>query len=134
MNMNSKDKMTKYANYFTNEVGDFDLAYETRMLMYRFVSIIDEAMEHQCITKKELASRIGTSASYITQLFNGNKIINLQTLAKIQNALDIEFHITKESEAEELKNQGSAGKYILPALHVQSVVEIESPQVYLKEQ
>ena len=112
MNMTSKEKIAKYSNYFINEVNDFDLEYETRMLMYRFISIIDEAMENKNISKKELASRIGTSASYITQLFNGNKIINLPTLAKIQHALGIEFKINEESAIEDLNHQRRVEDYI----------------------
>ena len=45
------------------------------------------------MSKKDLATAIGTSASYITQLFRGNKMINLEMLAKIQQALEIDYDI-----------------------------------------
>jgi len=46
---------------------------------------------------------IGTSASYITQLFRGNKIINLETIAKFQKIFDIKFEIKAVSNIEETK-------------------------------
>lgn len=90
-------KMEKYQNYFINEENEYDFEFETRMIMYRFLSIVDEKMEELDMSKKDLAELIGTSASYITQLFNGNKIVNLPTLAKFQKALDIKFKVRDEN-------------------------------------
>lgn len=90
-------KMEKYQNYFINEENEYDFEFETRMIMYRFLSIVDEKMEELDMSKKELAELIGTSASYITQLFNGNKIVNLPTLAKFQKALNINFKVRDEN-------------------------------------
>lgn len=89
--------MEKFENYFINEENEYDFDFETRMIMYRFLSIIDEKMEELDLSKKDLAEMIGTSASYITQLFNGNKIVNLPTLAKFQKALDIKFKVRDEN-------------------------------------
>lgn len=36
---------------------------------------------------------IGSSASFITQLFRGTKIINLETIAKIMIALDLQCKV-----------------------------------------
>ena len=66
---------------------------ETLRLMFRFLSKIEQVMEAENITKKALATLIGTSPSYITQLFRGNKVINLQTISKIEAALDITFEV-----------------------------------------
>lgn len=35
----------------------------------------------------------GTSASYLTQLLRGDRLINLKTIAKIEDALQIRFEL-----------------------------------------
>ncbi len=88
----------KFARSLSNDDDNFDIEYETRMLTYRFLNIIDEIMEDENISKKELAEKIGTSASYITQLFRGSKILNLTTLAKFQNALNFQYKIRNNNK------------------------------------
>lgn len=71
--------------------------HEAKMIMFRFLSEIEKISEEKTktkIKKKELAASLGTSASYITQLFNGEKLINLTTIAKLQEAFDVTFEIT----------------------------------------
>ena len=61
--------------------------------MYRFLSEVERISEEEGLNRKELAALIGTSPSYLTQLFRGNKIINLQTIAKFQKVFDLTFEI-----------------------------------------
>ena len=68
--------------------------------MYRFLSEVEILTEERKMTKKELAEKIGTSASYITQLYRGNKLLNLATIAKFQKALGITFNISTVSASE----------------------------------
>ena len=99
MSTNSKNKSTEALIKGLRNIDDeFDLDFETRMINYRFLSIVDEKMEELDLSKKDLAEAIGTSASYITQLFNGSKILNLNTLAKLQNALDIKFKVSDQNK------------------------------------
>lgn len=63
--------------------------HDARMLMFRFLSEVEKEMEAQGMTRKELARKIGTSPSYITQLFRGDKMLNFPTIARIQEALGI---------------------------------------------
>jgi len=70
-----------------------NLQHDARMIMYRFLSEIERISDEKDLNRKELASLIGTSASYITQLFRGNKMINLETIAKFQEVFDIAFEI-----------------------------------------
>jgi L-fucose/D-arabinose isomerase len=46
-----------------------------------------------------VAKEIGTSASYLTQLFRGDRLLNFKTVAKIEQALAIQFEITTSSDA-----------------------------------
>ena len=79
------------------------LAMETRLLMYRFLSEVEKISEERGISRKELAQMIGTSPSFITQLFQGTKTVNLTTLAKFQKALNFTFRIEAiESKASAL--------------------------------
>ena len=74
---------------------------ESVLLMAQFLSAFEMEMEKKQLRKKDLANMIGTSASYITQLFRGTKIINLETIAKIMTSLDLhcEVKITGKKEA-----------------------------------
>jgi transcriptional regulator with XRE-family HTH domain len=62
--------------------------------MAKFLDRIQEIADQKGLKKKDLAQKIGTSASYITQLYRGHKLLNLMTLAKFQRALDIEFEVS----------------------------------------
>jgi|SRR5690554_88052 len=95
MNINSKEKSAKNIIEAIKGIDkEFDVDFETRMINYRFLSIIDEKMDELGLSKKDLAEAIGTSASYVTQLFRGDKTLNLSTLAKLQNALNVKFKIS----------------------------------------
>lgn len=68
------------------------------IIAFQFLSRIDKARLDQGLTKKELASKVGTSASFITQLFSGDRKPSWTMLAKMQRELSIEFEIhTKEA-------------------------------------
>jgi ribosome-binding protein aMBF1 (putative translation factor) len=68
--------------------------HDSKILMFKFLSIIEEEMEKRNMNKKDLAIELGTSASYITQLFRGTKNVNLIKLAQFQRLFNIEFDIT----------------------------------------
>lgn len=67
---------------------------DAQLLTAKFLSCIQEITDQRNIKRKELAALIGTSPSYLTQVFRGNKPINLLTLVKIQRALRIEFEVS----------------------------------------
>ena len=67
-------------------------------LAAQFLSIIQDEITLQQITRKELALRIGTSASWLTQVFRGDKLPNLETITQLQKALNIEFEIRQKNE------------------------------------
>jgi transcriptional regulator with XRE-family HTH domain len=102
MNLNTKAQIQDaFASVFSNNVDDWDLQHETRMVMYRFLSEVERLCEERGINKKQLAQKIGTSASFITQLFRGSKTLNLETIAKFQNVFDIKFEIKAKPAKEE---------------------------------
>jgi transcriptional regulator with XRE-family HTH domain len=85
--------------------GPDEILIETRLLMYRFLSEIDQITGERGINRKELAKLTGTSASYITQLYQGKKIINLQMLTRIKKALNIDYKIEIFSSEKKAKSE-----------------------------
>jgi transcriptional regulator with XRE-family HTH domain len=83
-----------FADLFTFRNEEEELEHEAYMIMFRFLSELEKlnSDEHP-LKKKELAKKLGVSPSYITQLFNGNKLINLSTLARIERFFNITFEI-----------------------------------------
>ena len=98
----NKNKIQKsFAEIFSFENKKEKIEHHEHMMMFRFLSELQKLMEELGLNKKELAKRIGTSPSYITQLFRGDKIINLHTLAKIEVEFDRHFKVTLVDESKE---------------------------------
>ncbi len=94
MSLSNRGFAEKSFKDLSDSISESDkLMIETRLFMYRFLSEIDKITIDRGINRKELAKLAGTSASYITQLYQGKKIINLQMLTRIKKALDIDFKI-----------------------------------------
>lgn len=71
------------------------------MLSFFFLSEAEKAMNRKGWTKKRLAKEIDTSASYLTQLFRGDRLLNFKNIAKIEQALSLKYEITEESNRTE---------------------------------
>lgn len=95
-----------------------ELDHEAHMIMFRFLSEIEKHYgAGKNLKKNELASKLGVSPSYITQLYNGEKLLNFTTLAKIQKAFDITFEIKARknlmpSESGNLKDKTRAENFV----------------------
>jgi transcriptional regulator with XRE-family HTH domain len=95
--MKFKDKYTiskDFENLFTFQDEKEELDHEAHMIMFRFLSELEEYHDSaKNLKKNELAAKLGVSPSYITQLFKGDKLLNFTMLAKIQKAFDLTFKI-----------------------------------------
>ncbi len=93
--MSSKDQqiMKELESLLNFENENEKLELEAELLHLKFVGVIEELMEQENISKAELAEKLSTSKSYITQLFSGDKLFNMKTLVKLQRALDFNFKI-----------------------------------------
>ena len=99
---------------FDNEQDQLEL--DAKIMMAKFLEKVQEIATQKGLKKKDLAEKIGTSASYITQLYRGHKLLNLMTLAKLQRALDIEFDVAIKG-ANQIKNsinEEISGAYLKP--------------------
>lgn len=50
-----------------------------------------DKMEQMKITQKQLAERMNCSQQYISKILKGKENLSLETLTKIENALDIQI-------------------------------------------
>jgi ribosome-binding protein aMBF1 (putative translation factor) len=105
---------TKQSNSTEEIRNDFQKLFEkspeeqvehrAQLLSYIFLSEAQKAMDRKGWTRKQLADEIGTSASYLTQLFRGERLLNFKTVAKIEGALNIRFEVNVSEPAESSKN------------------------------
>ncbi len=97
--MNSKKKENKdytnpeFADLFTFSSEEDEINSEARLISFHFLSEIEKLHGAERGMKTKLASGTGNSKSFITQLFNGDKLVNLPLLARFQKLLGIKFKI-----------------------------------------
>jgi transcriptional regulator with XRE-family HTH domain len=92
MNTKLKSKLGRLAKGPTNLNDKIEL--EEKILSARFLSQIEEYLDSNKMSKKDFAKKLGVSASFISQLFTGDKIASLKFMAKIQLKLGIKFYIS----------------------------------------
>lgn len=104
----SKDRksVTKWNDLLNFSTNEEKIKHEAQMLTFSFLSEIEKYQELQGMTRKELSEKIKTSASYITQVFRGDKPLNFETLAKMQSALNITFHVHAHPKTDEIAVDG----------------------------
>lgn len=95
----------EFESLFTFKSKKEEIEHEAKMIMFRFLSELEKINSERPIKKKDLAQAIKTSASYITQLYQGDKLINLLTLAKIQDVYNITFDIKAKHNFEDYKEE-----------------------------
>lgn len=84
-------------NILSFKNDDEKINFEAEIIHIEIINQILQLMEKEGISKSDLADILGTSKSYITQLFNGDKILNLRLLAKLQRVFKIKFKIVYKS-------------------------------------
>ena len=99
--MSDKNIRAKFDELLAFEDKSEKVEFDAGLLAMRFLGLADAEMARQKISKKELAASVGTSASFITQMFRGDRKPSWTMLAKMQDALDLKFKISTETEWEE---------------------------------
>lgn len=89
--LNSSEKIRREFQQLFKKSLEEQIEHRAQMLSYIFLSEAQKAMDRLGWTQKRLADEIGTSASYLTQLMRGDRLLNLKTIAKIEDALHIRF-------------------------------------------
>jgi transcriptional regulator with XRE-family HTH domain len=90
--LNSASEIKKAFSDKFNQV-ETDSKHLAQMLSFRFLSEVEKVTDERNILRKDLAKSINVSPSYITQLYRGTKLLNIETLAKIEAALDLRFDV-----------------------------------------
>ena len=67
--------------------------HEAYMVSLRILSEVQKTLEARNMTRKQLAEALGTSASYLTQLFRADKLLNLEMIVKLERVLGLRFQI-----------------------------------------
>ena len=94
--MRSSEKNNQNLDLAFEELFGQEIDYETeaRVLASRILSEISIITEKRDLTRKNVAELMGTSASYITQLYRGTKLLNLITLVKLKDKLNLDIEVT----------------------------------------
>ncbi|MCX7877333.1 MAG: helix-turn-helix domain-containing protein [Ignavibacteria bacterium] len=116
--------------------------FEAEKLQLDILAQLREYMQVNRISKANIAKLLNTSKSYITQLFSGDKLLNLKTLAKLQKRLNIKFNFTlidKKNKRNYNEQDKEIDKYnkenysnILKIVPDDELVDIETKSLYPK--
>lgn len=100
MSFESKYRINpEFAELFKFNSEKEKLRHDAQVLMLRFFSEIERLSDSE-LQRKDFADAIKVSKSFITQVYKGDKLINFTTLAKLQEAFDITFHIEAKKNNE----------------------------------
>jgi transcriptional regulator with XRE-family HTH domain len=64
----------------------------TEELILEVTEALVAAMAQQKLTKAQLASRLGKSPAFVTQILNGGRNLTLRTIAEVADALGADIH------------------------------------------
>ena len=65
------------------------IEFDAMKIQLAFLFKVMDIMDKRGMSKKDLAEKMGTSKSFVTQLFSTTKFLNMKTIAKLQQILDI---------------------------------------------
>lgn len=109
MNMKSSNNTEEIKNKFKSLLVEKDekegVDHDAYMLMAGYLSEIERVQEETKLKRNALASKIGITPSYLTQVFRGDKPLNFHTLAKIKRALKIKFFVRAFYENQNSKTE-----------------------------
>lgn len=86
--MTSSDFMKEI---FSFENEEEKIQFEAETIHLDMMHEIRKLMKESDMNKAELSKRLNTSKGYITQLFTGDRLINMKTLAKIQRIFNVKL-------------------------------------------
>ena len=64
-----------------------------QLLSFRFLSEVEALTAARGLTRRALAAAVGTTPSYITQLYRGDRLLNLTMAARFERVLGVQFHV-----------------------------------------
>lgn len=116
MNMNlttNEDIKAAFSGLFDNRTEQERRDDAAQMVSFRYLSEVERLMQERGLTKRDIAKAVGTSPSYITQLFRGDRLLNLDMLARLEAAFDVKFLIeARQSAALPVNVVNSTGRVV----------------------
>jgi len=101
MNTNSNNKISERLKALTKPLPESDaFDIERKLLSARFLSEIQKHLDSHSLKKKEFAKIMSVSPSYVTQLFLGEKLVNIDFLTRVQKKLDLKFYVSTVDHSE----------------------------------
>ncbi|MBC8152429.1 MAG: helix-turn-helix transcriptional regulator [Bacteroidetes bacterium] len=83
-----------FSALFANRTDQQQRDDDAQLLSFRFLSEVERIMQEQGFTRRKLAESVGTSPSYITQLFRGDRRLNMDMLARFEQVLGVQFVVS----------------------------------------
>jgi len=104
-NISSKIKELEEALKFKNEKDRIEI--NASFIQLDILDEIKQLMKERNLSRKELASKMNKSNSFVSQLFSGDKALNLKMIAQFQEIFNTKFVSSFENYSEYTKQ----GKY-----------------------
>ncbi len=99
--LNNPEEIRREFDKLFDQSPEEQIEHRAQLLSAIFLSEVEKELDRMGWTRKRLAKEIGTSASYLTQLFRGDRLLNLKTVAKIEQVLQITFEIRAKRSKQE---------------------------------
>jgi transcriptional regulator with XRE-family HTH domain len=93
MNFEKKNSLNKLNQMLEFKSSNQKAKLEEELLSLKFIATIEELLEQNDVNRSDLANILDSSKSYVSQVFSGDKMINIRILAKIQRALNVSFKL-----------------------------------------
>lgn len=104
--MNTENGIEKLKGLLNqNESFEENIEFEATMLSLAFLNSIERNADLLGLKRKDLAELIGTSPSYITQIFKGIKVPNLKTLTALGLAVNKKFDVKAVDSIQESRKE-----------------------------
>ncbi len=93
MNFEKENSLTKLNQMLEFKSNKEKGRLEEELLSLKFIATLEELLEQNDVNRTELAQILESSKSYVSQVFSGEKMLNIRTLAKIQRELNVSFKL-----------------------------------------
>ncbi|HQF43250.1 MAG TPA: helix-turn-helix transcriptional regulator [Ignavibacteriaceae bacterium] len=84
-------KIQKLNDLLAFKSSEDKLNFKAIAIQLDILAEVDNIMQERKISRKELADKLGKSKSFISQLFSGDKMLNLKMIAQLQEILECKF-------------------------------------------
>lgn len=102
MKFNEKYQIAQEFEHLFSFANEFEeLEHEEKLLSIKFLSEFEKIINDKDIKRKDIALALKTSPSYITQLFKGDRLVNIPILIKIQEKYNFTFEINAINNKQE---------------------------------